>query len=300
MRADRILAALAALGLSLTAARAEAFCRTTTCSPNECQPTAGCSYCLDGGLPLYWPGGCASFSAQVTGSPLRGISGALTGDVVKTALAKWIGVDCGGAPPSLALFQTQDVVCDKQEYNQDSPNANVWMYRDDAWPYGSSSTLALTTVTFNVKTGEIYDADVEVNSLQVPLTVGDTAVQADLDSIVTHEAGHFLGLSHSCDKQATMYASYQFGETGLRSLEADDAQGICAIYPPGKDVSQCSPIPRHGFSIDCGVEPEEKGCCSTAPGGPSGAGRWALGLGLGALALGSFRRLRGGRAAARR
>lgn len=294
MRADvRLAGALAALVLA-AAPDALAFCRTTTCGPGECQPAPECAYCLDGGLPLYWPGGCASFSAQETGSPLRSISSALTGQLVESALAQWIGVDCGGGQhPSLAIYRTQDVVCDQQEYNQDAPNANVWMYRDDAWPYaGTGSTLALTTVTYNVKTGEIYDADVEINSVEVPITTGEGNIQADLSSIITHEAGHFLGLSHSCDQNATMFASYKFGETGLRSLEADDVAGICTIYPPGKDTKACDPTPRHGFSTDCGTPTEDKGCCTTAAGRGSSSGAFAVGLALLALCLGAARKRR--------
>lgn len=292
MRAERGLALLAGVGLLLVAARAEAFCRTTTCGPGECTAAPDCAYCLTGGLPLYWPGGCASFSVQQAGSALRQISATTTEQIVQAALGQWIGVDCGGgAHPSLALFQSQQVVCDKQEYNQDAPNANVWMYRDDFWPYaGSGSTLALTTVTYNVKTGEIYDADVEINSVEVPLTVGDAQVQADLESIVVHEAGHFLGLSHSCSKDATMYASYVFGDVGLRSLDADDVAGICAVYPPGKDTSQCDPTPRHGFSVDCGAPVEEKGCCTTAPGRAGSSDALAVALAFGAVALGAARK----------
>ena len=36
-----------------------------------------------------------------------------------------------GEHPSLAVKTTLPVNCHKQEYNQDSPNANIWMYRDD-------------------------------------------------------------------------------------------------------------------------------------------------------------------------
>ena len=100
MRASRWLCLGLGLGLSLAAEHARAFCRTTTCSPGECQAAPECAYCLTGGLPLYWPGGCTSFSTQVSGTTLRGISAATTGQLVEQALAQWIAVDCGGAPPS--------------------------------------------------------------------------------------------------------------------------------------------------------------------------------------------------------
>jgi hypothetical protein len=292
--ARRTVALAACLATLIHVTEAAAYCRTTTCGPGECQASPDCAYCLTGGLPLYWPGGCTSFSAQMSGTTLRNVSGPTTGQIVENALAQWIGVDCGGGQrPSLALFRTQDVVCNQQEYNQDSPNANIWMYRDDRWPYaGSGSTLALTTVTFNVKTGEIYDADVEINSIEVPITVGDQEIQADLESIVTHEAGHFLGLSHSCDTSATMFANYKFGDTSLRTLEADDIAGVCNVYPPGKNTSLCDPTPRHGFSSDCDTPDTDSGCCTTAPGGTRSTGAAAVSALLLAMALGACRRRR--------
>jgi MYXO-CTERM domain-containing protein len=167
------------------------------------------------------------------------------------------------------------------------------MYRDAGWPYASSAaTLALTTVTYNVNTGEIFDAEVEINSADNPITVGDDSVQFDLDSIITHESGHFLGLAHSCDLEATMFVSYKLGDTSLRSLEADDIAGICSIYPPGTSVAQCDPTPRHGFSSDCGSPPAETGCCTTAPGGPSRSGSAAVLALLAAFGLGASRRRR--------
>ena len=65
--------------------------------------------------------------------------------------------------------------------------------------------MALTTVTFNPKTGEIYDADMELNSADNPITVGDQEIVFDLHSIVQHESGHTLGLAHSAFDSDTMY-----------------------------------------------------------------------------------------------
>lgn len=299
MRIDRLaLAAVLASSALLATEHASAYCRTTTCSPKKCASKPECAYCLDGGLPLYWPGGCLTFSVQEDGSPLRGITAEETNTLVSNGLWKWMNAECSPSEhPSLAIKTTPPVVCHKQEYNQDSPNANIWMYRDDAWPYtGATATLALTTVTYNVETGEIFDADVEINSVGSPLTLGDENVQADLDSIVTHEAGHFLGLSHSCESNATMYAYYQLGDTSLRSLEADDIAGICDVYPPGASTGSCDPTPRHGFSPECGTESDPKGCCATAPGRPDRNGTGAvLALLVGAGAVVARRRRRNAR-----
>jgi hypothetical protein len=192
--------------------------------------------------------------------------------------------------PSFRFVNKGAVDCHKAEYNQESGNANNFMFRDDAWPYTNQlDTLALTTVTYNIETAEIYDADVEINTAQATFTTSDEPDrhEADLDSVVTHEVGHFLGLAHSEIDAATMRGiGYELGTTGLRTLASDDIQGICEIYPPGESIgSACEP--RHGFSGECGTKDE--GCALAGGVRPDGAGMTALAALIG---LGSFARRR--------
>ena len=81
------------------------------------------------------------------------------------------------------------------------------------------------------------------------------------------------------------------GETGLRTLEQDDIDGICAAYPPGKLDPNCDPEPRHGFSTECSYD---KGCCTVAPGRSNGRqssrGALVVGLFMAGIAVGRRRR----------
>jgi len=76
----------------------------------------------------------------------------------------------------------------------------------------------------------------------------------DLDSLLTHEAGHLLGLAHSSDSSATMFPGYEAGTIDLRTLAPDDITAICSVYPPGRQVSSTSCEPRRGYSDLCGAE----------------------------------------------
>ncbi len=283
------------------AGEASAFCRTTTCDPKD--PSQGCALnaelCETTGIPLYWPDACLSFSVNQAGTERRQIDWRVTSELVTQAFHSWTEVDCGGHQPSISLRGRSPVACDAQEFNQRGPNANIWMYRDDGWPYpGSDTTLALTTVTYNTRTGEIYDADVEINSANNQLTTGDTEVVSDLLSILTHEAGHFLGLAHTTRRGATMFAEYLPGSTSLRQLSSDDVAGICAVYPAGRSARPCDYDPRHGFATECD-QVEESGCSCALPGAHSERrlGQHGALLGVGLLVGAAYVRRRRRRAA---
>ena len=89
-------------------------------------------------------------------------------------------------------------------------------------------------------------------------TPGETGcVRIDVQNTVTHEAGHTLGLDHTTDPRATMYASAPSGQTSKRILGADDIAGICAIYPRGAQTATC--IQDSPPSGGCGCSPGQSG-----------------------------------------
>jgi MYXO-CTERM domain-containing protein len=163
--------------------------------------------------------------------------------------------------------------------------ANAW----DCWDHGDG-VIATTTTTSNRFTGQINDTDIEIND-SVPssgtkfiFTAVDGApcidpnqtgcVRMDVQNTITHEAGHSLGLDHTTDPNATMYATAPQGETSKRVLGSDDIQAICTIYPLGKptvtgNLDPISLTPIRSSNGGCG--------CSQAQTGPGAV--------LGALAF---------------
>jgi hypothetical protein len=139
--------------------------------------------------------------------------------------------------------------------------------------------------------GQILDADIEMNAVHFAIAV-DCATGcrsngvgsfSDLENTLTHEVGHLVGLDHTCwddstpeplpDDQgtlqpscsppgnlsaeivdATMYNFQDAGETKKISVEQDDIDGFCSIYPLADDPMVCAPV-----DVDDGG-----GCCSVA------------------------------------
>lgn len=283
----------------LQASQVSAFCRSRTCKPNLESCTQEGS-CITSGEEFFRPGSCVSFSVQEDGSVKHGISAQAVEQIVTDAFDRWLSVDCGGnRGPMIEVQNLGSVECAEQQYSCDHGNANIILFRDDEWPHDRAA-FALSTVT-HLATGEIYDADVEVNgTMAEDLVIGRTARGIDLESVLTHELGHFLGLGHSDVRDAVMRPRYDPSEDDLRLLHSDDIQGICAVYPPDRKVTSDSCVPRHGFASDCGSGQTDRcpasnpdgGCCSTAISRSDDQGGLALGAVLGGLLLARLRRLR--------
>jgi hypothetical protein len=321
LAAAAALTALTAVTCVLTSSReAAAFCRTTTCplpagfvpSDGECQPADFLSRCASmdrKSLPVFWGNACVSYDIQKDASRQVPYDAAVT--LFAQAFAKWTGTTCGDAKGrvSIDVDNLGPVDCDKVQYSSDQGNQHVIIFYDTDWPYpfDTVNTLGLTTITFNPDTGEIYDADMELNSgANVPLSLGDPVPEDgyDFQSIITHETGHFLGMAHTPDAQATMFARYSEGSISMRDLSLDDTAGICSIYLPGgeravdKTVSPtgtvvegaCDPTPRHGFQSVC-AQPST-GCEVARASGRRPPGSGALVAALLALAAAVRRRAR--------
>ena len=91
--------------------------------------------------------------------------------------------------------------------NGNDGNNNVIWLAGTSWRYGSG-TLGLTTTTFS--SGNLLDADMELNDNSRWGTTGG-ANDTDLQSVVTHEAGHFIGFAHTTTGNAVMNPSIGSG-----------------------------------------------------------------------------------------
>lgn len=118
---------------------------------------------------------------------------------------------------------------------------NVLLFSKD--PLGEA---ARTRVFYN-RLGFITEADIVLNPYQLFSTDG-TLGTFDLESTITHEIGHLLGLRHSGVLGSTMSESFSknglFGlvDISARSLAASDIAAVRELYGASSDKSCCGAI----------------------------------------------------------
>ncbi len=272
--------------------------------------------------PLKWPTSCETVTIY-----LNGFTAMTPDEVAKSisaAAAAWgpDSVTCpgdGGDHPYFEII-TQLASGSGTAVSKDGKNSIV--FETEPLDGVSPEALAFTSVS-KEPNGYIFDADIEINArpglgfewanLDPGAPPGGHLTQFDLQTVMTHEFGHFLGLAHTCvndpyssgnddgndapmngkddmgqpipscdDTGVPQYASVMWaniddGSSAKRVLSTDDARGVCAIYPAARDPHSCAQnLPDDG----CG--------CATAGATPGALAAVALT----ALALAVCRRRR--------
>ena len=158
----------------------------------------------------------------------------------------------------------------------DGKNVILWINKPNSWPTELGPEDGVIGVTLPVWGKDslgrlaLEDADIIFNNVGFcwfdyePMNPGQTCSggkPADILSIVTHEQGHFLGLGHTTVAGATMEPAY-LGGNSLATIEQDDIDGVCALYPIGGQMSSSG---ASGVSCDvCRQNAEQIECSESA------------------------------------
>lgn len=240
----------------------------------------------DGIHPLAWRRRCTSVSVS-DALPPQSLTTAEVQDVLRASFLAWTTADCGGAPTGLSADVLLDAnLCTEAAHDRSGPNTHAIVFVQEGWSSDrghAANAYAVTYVWHDTETGEILDADLEINETTRRYAIcpelGCTDGAVDLQNVLTHELGHYFGLAHTPDDVlATMNASAPPGETIKRTLATDDVTGICTVYAPGSLPDACDPTPRGGQNLAC----TPAGTCGCRA--PGAADRGSVGLGLVALA----------------
>jgi MYXO-CTERM domain-containing protein len=156
-------------------------------------------------------------------------------EAVQLGFGTWVG--SGAKLPSLDFDSTKGATFGQV------PNGKSEVMYGPITLAGHENDLALTVTFSDPKTGEVVESDMIFNSKHpygVLPYAGQTAPvqntascdqKYDLQSVATHEAGHFFGLGEDFDaKPATMYYTTGRCETNKRVLQGSDETTMHALY----------------------------------------------------------------------
>ena len=167
------------------------------------------------------------------GSNVTGSTNVTT--LIANSFAPWTNA------PNTMLPVGQGAISAVTQETTSPTNINLICFVCSDVSFGGAETLAVTITTtadaageddFHGGTtqfaGQIIKSDIAFNPA-VQFDTGGGAGQ-DMQTVATHEIGHFLGLDHSAVARAVMFP---FAPDVLHTLSYDDVAGISSLYSQG-------------------------------------------------------------------
>lgn len=219
-----ILAVMLALSASTLIVAAFAF------TPELTTPASG-------GTPQTDRWSTSSFAIQWNINPSVGSNITGTGSVttiINNSFATWISA------PNTNLPASQGPNSSATSESSSPHNENLICFVCSDVMFGSGTETLAETITTTIDgpgaddfhggltqfAGQIIKADIAFNPA-VTFDTGGGSGQ-DIQTVATHEIGHFFGLDHSAIARAVMYP---FAPAVLTTLSYDDVAGISSSYP---------------------------------------------------------------------
>ena len=184
---------------------------------------------------IRWPDGVMPIRYYVTNRDVPGVTALQLQTTADRSFAAWTSV------PNVTARSTFGGFVAANPLVADGANVIGFLSRPDL-----EGVLGMATFAVDEMSGAIVESDIFLNST-FPWTIADVgdATRYDVQSVLTHEIGHLLGLGHSAlgetqpvtggrtvlAKRAVMFPiAYPRGNLEDRTLEADDVSGIADVY----------------------------------------------------------------------
>ncbi len=179
------------------------------------------------------------FSYQVNGTGVPNVPALNVEGAVDASFLTWSNVMNESNVKTADISFTDGGTTTEEHASNDGINLVTFTDNEYDIPWG---VLAIAAKTWHVdqqtSTAQILDADIVVNPFFVTHPTYDLGIEGegtydgyfDIQSLITHEIGHVLGLLHSGLINSTMW--FQIGEgTSVRDLTQDDKSWASYRYP---------------------------------------------------------------------
>ena len=157
-------------------------------------------------------------------------------DVIAASFATWQGA------PNAALAVSEGQLTNVSSESASPANINLICFVCTDVDFSADNTTLAVTITTTADSagendghggvaafaGQILKADIIFNP-NVQFSTDSGGVGEDLQTVATHEIGHFFGLGHSAVVRAIMFPF----ASDLTTLSYDDVAGISTLYPKG-------------------------------------------------------------------
>jgi Matrixin/Carboxypeptidase regulatory-like domain len=210
-------------------------------------------------VQIKWPSNLVTItlSSSVSAPPANFKAGSDVAGAVRRALLQWAGAS------NIRFVEASSNV---QSVSPSTGGDGISLItvantQENAALFNGSDRPGRTRVFFDLATGLISEADIALNPSALFSTDG-TFGTYDLESVLTHELGHLLGLEHSGMVGATMQPRlavnglYTLPAFSPRTLSEDDRAGVRSLYGPrtgrgaiGGVVTYANGAPAYGAHV---------------------------------------------------
>src|SRR5688572_84302 len=190
-----------------------AWCVARTCNGDQQNCERDEDGCPVGGEYLNWEHMPVQYRFDDHGS--ERLDTTLARQAIRRAFDTWSHADCEDGRTSLRFQEESDIVQSRRERESGLLVPFAIHFRDEVWPHeGEDNTLAKTTFVNTKRTGYIREVAMEINTSDKKFALTDEDEgDYDLQSVVTHEVGHWIGIAHSNVPGAIMQPNYRQSAT---------------------------------------------------------------------------------------
>ncbi len=179
-----------------------------------------------GGIPAKWHPSDLPLTYVIQSDGSDDLSFEAVVSAIREAFTEWSSID------DTTFSFIEDTTSDPSSRELDDSTHIVLFDEDGSSGWLSPNIIAVTPLLAQTS-GRIIDADIIVNGRDHTFTTVSGQPGYDLQSIITHEAGHVLGLDHCATIAGTLFPFSTEQTTHVRSLTSDEKVGVRQLYPAG-------------------------------------------------------------------